>query len=139
MSDFNIHVNKDNRENTTFQDLLTSYSLEKHCNFPTHTLGNTLDLVITPQQSTFISNITRYTIISEHYALIFKINVLKPPHKPSTKLSFGPTKSIDTITFIDTFHSLTDNLEITDFDFDKLNHCLTHDQLLSSNEMSENP
>ena len=57
MGDFNIHVNKDNRENTTFQDLLTSYSLEKHCNFPTYTLGNTIDLVITPQQSTFISNV----------------------------------------------------------------------------------
>ncbi len=48
IGDFNFHMNKPSKtEVAQFSDILCSYDLEQHIDFPTHISGNILDLIIT--------------------------------------------------------------------------------------------
>ena len=50
--DFNIHVDSSNNESKDFLDILNANGLTQHV---THQKGHTLDLVITREQSNFLS------------------------------------------------------------------------------------
>ena len=48
LGDFNIHVNDKSDESTdNFMDIIMALGLEQHVYFPTHKVGNNLDLVMT--------------------------------------------------------------------------------------------
>ena len=48
LGDFNIHMNDKFDENAgNFKDIIMDLGLKQHIYFPTHRVGNTLDLVIT--------------------------------------------------------------------------------------------
>ena len=48
LGDFNIHVNDEFDENAdNFMDIIMVLGLDQHIHFPTHKIGNTLDLVMT--------------------------------------------------------------------------------------------
>ena len=42
--DFNLHLDSPSNHTTTFTDLLTSFGLRQHVDFPTHIHGHWLDL-----------------------------------------------------------------------------------------------
>jgi hypothetical protein len=68
--DFNIHADcPTNPSTSAFLDILDSYSLTQHVDFPTHTHGHTIDLILTRSNSTILSKV-EFTIpfISDHYA-----------------------------------------------------------------------
>ena len=90
LCDFNIHVNNNNHDTTTFLETLDSYSLIQHCDFITHNQGNTLDLVITKSQKPlFISKPTKSTLITEYYAINFNLMTKRPPPRPRNTITFG--------------------------------------------------
>ena len=76
--DFNLHVDDSSSSQTrSFLDLLESFGLKQHVNFPTHDSGHSLDLVITrSSSSSFLSNIhSHFPALSDHDAVIATISV----------------------------------------------------------------
>ena len=94
--DFNIHVNimADNGA-AQFLDLLSSMGLHQHIDFPTHTSGNTLDLLISRTlNSNIIQDVHPGTYFSDHCLALFTINI-SVPQLSRKKVSFRKTKAID--------------------------------------------
>lgn len=94
LGDFNFHIdNKKCKHTSNFLDLLDCLNLTQHVNFPTHSLGHTLDLVcstgLTIQQL-----ISRNLHISDHLAIIFDIHLPTPIPKKKRTISFRNIKSI---------------------------------------------
>ena len=74
-----------NTPNCTFHDnpliaLLRELVLVQHINFPTHRLGDILDLIITPKpNSPLIQDIGRKTFDSNQYLILCSLNLAPPP------------------------------------------------------------
>ena len=74
-----------NNPNCTSHDnplsaLLRGLELVQHIDFPTHRLGNILDLIITPKpNSHLIQEIGRKTFDSDHYLILCSLNLAPPP------------------------------------------------------------
>jgi exonuclease III len=78
--DFNYHVDDCNdTEALQFLSLLDTFGLVQHINVPTHKKGHTLDLVITRDGDSLVSNIlVNPPGISDHCPIHFKIDLVKP-------------------------------------------------------------
>ena len=62
MGDLNIHTNDpENQDTITFDDTIESLGLRNQVSFPTHRLQNTLDIIITAEDSSIISDSSRFT------------------------------------------------------------------------------
>ena len=61
----------------TFQDFLDSFNLKNNVLFPTHKHNNTLDLIISSQQSETLQGVTQGPLISDHNIIVFKHKVEK--------------------------------------------------------------
>ena len=88
--DFNIHLDDLENSNTKlFLSLLDSCNLTQLVNFPTHRQGHTLDVIITPANST-LSPIITYSQISpsDHFPIFTQLNIQTPPPPPLTQISF---------------------------------------------------
>jgi hypothetical protein len=73
--------------NVKLVDFLSSFLLQQHVSEPTHDRGNILDLIFTRQSSTIINSVTVHPGLSDHFAVLFQINL---PHCSITQ----STKSI---------------------------------------------
>ena len=70
IGDFNYHWKKPDDTNANrLRLLLASLNFAQHVTEPTHTSGHTLDLVITPRQSTFLHSVCTSLFISDHAAI----------------------------------------------------------------------
>lgn len=100
--DFNIHVNDPSDIHASqFLSMLSSVNLLQHVTFPTHVLGNTLDLVITPNQSPLSPAVTCSPVSpSDHFVIITTLDISPPAPKPAISRSFRRINSIDTTCFI---------------------------------------
>ena len=68
--------------------LLRELELVQHIDFPTHRLGNILDLIITPKpNSHLIQEIGRETFDSDHYLILCSLNIAPPPLPPRIVIS----------------------------------------------------
>ena len=78
LDDLNIHVNNTTlKSSTLFNSTLIKNSLQQHIKFPnTHVHGNTLNLIISRNNSHITSNYSK--LISDHYAIKFLINSVTP-------------------------------------------------------------
>ncbi len=78
--DFNFHVDVPTDQDAgKFCDLLRSADLHQHVDGPTHIGGHTLDLVITPEEGSFVGNIQIQAIHpSDHFATICTLNIARP-------------------------------------------------------------
>ena len=86
--DFNLHMDDCHSSGfTSFTTLLNSFGLSQHVNFPTHTSGHTLDLIISRATSQSISDITgTFPAVSDHHAVCAKfLFPLKPRPRRITK------------------------------------------------------
>lgn len=96
LGDFNIHMEAEiNSDSAKFKDLLESFGLVQNVTGPTHEKGHTIDLVISRMGHQHLSLInTDFSMPSDHAALHFKINFMKPP--PTTiSRTYRKTKNID--------------------------------------------
>ena len=59
----------------SFKELIFEYSYNQLVNFPTHTSGNTINLIIIPPDSAIISKPTQGNLISDHFVISFDILV----------------------------------------------------------------
>ena len=99
--DFNIHVNNQSDSHSAqFLSLLDSFNLKQHVSSSTHISNNTLDLVITSQQSTILSSVLISPVSpSDHYRVMSTLNFQPPPPIPPTLHVFRRIKSIDIQSF----------------------------------------
>ena len=87
LGDFNIKMNKlEDADTIIFSDFLESFGLENRVKCTTNHMDNTIDLLITQENSSHVSNIVRNTLFSDHYLLLFNISstVAVPTHKKIT-------------------------------------------------------
>ena len=54
--DVNVHMDEDNLYSNQFKDILDTFNATQHVNFPTHIASNTLDIIITFDKNSCISN-----------------------------------------------------------------------------------
>ena len=100
--DFNINVNvMTDNDAAYFLDLLSSMGLRQHIDFPIHTSGNTLDLLISRTlNSNHIQDVRPGTYFSDHFLALFTINNFVP-QLSRKKVSFRKTKAIDITAFME--------------------------------------
>ena len=92
--------------NNTFFYLLASCNLTQHVKIPTHRHGRTLDLIITPTNTTLNPIITSSHIVtSDHYQIVTSINVLPNQPPPPTTFTYRRINAIDYPKFIDDLNS----------------------------------
>ena len=85
IGDLNIHMNNpDSADTNTFLDILDSLDLTNRIQFPTHKSQNTIDLVISPRQSSIINSVSQGHPSSDHYLVNFQIQYTTT--KPITKM-----------------------------------------------------
>ena len=75
IGDFNVQVNTHSLYSESFKKLIFEYSYIQLIYLPTHTSGNTIDLIIIPPDSAIISKPTQGILISEYYVISFDILV----------------------------------------------------------------
>ena len=80
LGDFNLHVNDPNDDNAmNFIETTKALALEQHVKFPTHTSGNTLDLVLTELfNDQKIQQCTQYDFISDHCIVKCYLTIKRP-------------------------------------------------------------
>ena len=64
--DFNDHVDTDYIDQRKFLNLLDTSNLAQNVNKPTHLHGHILDLILSPSDSSFVSNVTVGEMVSDH-------------------------------------------------------------------------
>ena len=77
-----------------FKALLNQYNLSQHVNIPTHTTGNTLDLVITRNYLLVTGLKSDQSVDSDHFALIFNLSFQSPGAVKRT-ITYRNWKSVD--------------------------------------------
>ena len=97
--DFNIKVSDTQDPNTiTFQDFLDRFNLKNNVLFPTHKHNNTLDLIISSQQSETVQGVTQGPLISDHNIIVFKLKVEKAPSQ-TKKIAYHKLDDINSSQF----------------------------------------
>ena len=75
IGDFNYHWNEpDDTSVNRMRLLLASHNFAQHVTEPTHTNGHTLDVVITPRESTLLHPVYTSSYISDHAAIHCDLN-----------------------------------------------------------------
>ena len=94
MGDLNIHTNNpENQDTITFEDTIESLGFRNQVSFPTHRLQNTLDIIITTEDSSIISDTHQGSLFSDHYIVHY---TLTTPSKLTElkRISYRKTKDI---------------------------------------------
>ena len=96
LGDFNLHVNDPNDDNAmNFIETTQALALKKHVKFPTHTSGNTLDLVLTVLFNGLkIQQRTQDDFISDHCIVKCNFTIKRPDIKRKV-LSYCKLKGIN--------------------------------------------
>ena len=94
--DFNIHVDKISDPKTqSFNNILSILNLKQHVSFSTHSSGHTLDLLITPDDCSYVTSISPSDFISDHCALIATLKFQKEQHHTHQHIKYRQYKKID--------------------------------------------
>ena len=93
--DINIHMDAIEIYSSKFNDILDSFNLQQHVEFPTHIRGHTLDVIITNNEVPCISKVgaKEYHDISHHSLVSFNVNVT-PLVKTEKRITFRNIKGI---------------------------------------------
>ena len=95
LGDFNLHLGKKQSPTTTkFCDILESFDLEQHVNFPTHIHGHWLDLLITRTSCPAVRSVLVCDGLSDHFLVLSELEF--PRSKcVKKKISFKRINKID--------------------------------------------
>ena len=78
IGDFNIHVDEDNPETTTFNDFMESFNLKNLVSFPTHIHQHTLDLILDDRDNPIVQGVTKGHLLSDHNFIHMILAVSRP-------------------------------------------------------------
>ncbi|HBK70682.1 MAG TPA: hypothetical protein DDZ39_03320, partial [Flavobacteriaceae bacterium] len=95
--DFNIHVNDmNNKDSSNFKEILDAFNLVNHVYFPTHRLGNSLDLVIT-EKCDIIKRIHQNDTfkLSDHHLVLFEVKMKNEKYVERKTIRFRNISSIN--------------------------------------------
>jgi hypothetical protein len=94
--DFNYHLNNTtNADTQQFISLFESFNIKQHVSVPTHTLGNTIDLLLTRSSDCGINNIRVIDQqLSDHFVVHFSLAITRQP-RPTKIVSTRSYKKID--------------------------------------------
>jgi hypothetical protein len=103
VGDFNIHVNDEtDTDARAFLEVLESAGLKQLVDFPTHRLGNTLDLVVTNMESKLVDDLMPDYALrgssDDHVAISCRLNVTRPAATKKT-LRFRKFKNLNVSAF----------------------------------------
>ena len=94
----NIHVETSESSSRKFKDLMDLYDLKQHVVGPTHIMGHTIDVIITPNKEFYVTEIAAKEIdLSHHFLINFKVMVLK--NMKVTKTMQGNSGASGNVTF----------------------------------------
>ena len=100
VGDFNIHWdNQENGDTLAFHELINSFGCVQHVGIPTHELGHTIDLCITPSDTKL--NLTPPAadyFISDHAFLSFYVDIPRPPVE-KTVVASRPIRNMNIVSF----------------------------------------
>ena len=83
--DFNIHTqNATDSSKRKLDDILTKHDLIQHVRDPTHTTGNTIDLIMTRSSDSIVHLADVGCFISDHSLVSAQLHINKPPTGPGT-------------------------------------------------------
>ena len=94
--DVNIHMDEEGELNTgKFKDILNTFNVVQHVDFPTHIQGHTLDIIATFSDAPKISDIDSNLYDVSHHSLVtFNANV-SLERRLEKQISYRNTKNID--------------------------------------------
>ena len=93
--DINIHLDSDEPYATRLKDIFTLFNLKQYVTFPTHGLGNTIDVVLTHSDSPLITGLQPNDVkLSDHFLVEFTVGIspIKTEHRTVT---YRDTKSLN--------------------------------------------
>ena len=78
IGDFNIYVDENNPETTTFNDFMESFNLKNLVSFPTYIHQHTLDLILDNRNNPIVQGITKGHLLLEHNFIHMILAVSRP-------------------------------------------------------------
>ena len=126
--DFNFHMdNCDDYNAKLMSELLESASMVQHVSGPTHTKGHTLDLVITRDSDTLVSNVkTDSSLPSDHSAIKCELAISGPP-VTCKEIRFRKVRNVNIESFKEDIRNsplvtdpITDDVEALSSQFDSV-------------------
>ena len=100
LGDLNLHLHSPSNHTNTFTDLLTSFGLRQHVDFPTHIHGHWLDLFITRTACDLIKTVYPSDGLSDHMTVIADVRVKLISHPIKKCFSYRCVKGIPLKDFI---------------------------------------
>ena len=94
-SDLNVHLDVECGNRSRFNDILQCCSLTPCVSGPTHILGHTLDVLISPCDSDFVCNVNVGDFISDHAAIRCQLDFLHPTTCIEKMVSYRRYHTID--------------------------------------------
>ena len=121
LGDFNYP--KISNPSSPLSHLLSEHNMLQHINFPTHSLVNTLDLIISPSNSNLIKNIKSTPFFLDHALIFCNLNLIK--HPPAPIISVRRCYSRVNYTLVEKdLLTLSQNLSHIDIHVDNFTHHL---------------
>ena len=87
--DFNMHVDTTSKDSEKFLNYLESHNINQHVQKPTYLHGHILDLILTPDDSSVVSNVRVSEFISDHGLVLGHLDFTKPSIPTQKMLYFG--------------------------------------------------
>ena len=95
LGDFNLHLDIPSHHTEALTDILTSFRLLQHVNFPTHIHGHWLDLCITRSASQILSSIFPSDGLSDHLTVIAELQSDLHRHTAKKQITYRRINQID--------------------------------------------
>ena len=78
--DFNLHMDvAGNPDSAAFMELLDMFGLQNHVDFPTHSSGHTLDLILTGRDTKIVSGVRNHPHLPyDHIAVSCQLDIGRP-------------------------------------------------------------
>ena len=93
LGDFNIHVDENNCDTTTFNDFMEIFNLKNLVSFPTHIHQHTLDLILDDRDNPIVQEVTKGHQLSNHNCICMILAVSRP--NPDKVCKMFPLKQIN--------------------------------------------
>ena len=78
IGDFNIHLDANNPETTTFNDFMECFNLKNLVSFPTHIHQHTLDLILDDIDNSIVQGVRKGHLLSDHNFINMTLAVSRP-------------------------------------------------------------